>query len=60
MAGEKDKAQGSIKEGVGEMTGNERLKNEGRADKAKGSAKDAAHQVEEGAKGVRDSLKKDR
>lgn len=59
MAGESDKAKGSIKEGVGEMTDNERLKNEGKADKAKGSVKDAAHQAEEGAKGVRDSLKKD-
>ncbi len=60
MAGEKDKAKGSVKEGVGEMTGDERMRDEGKADKAKGSAKDAAHHVKEGAKGVRDSLKDDR
>jgi uncharacterized protein YjbJ (UPF0337 family) len=60
MAGEKDKAKGSVKEGVGEMTDDQRLKSEGKTDKAKGSANDAAHQVEESAKGVRDSLKKDR
>jgi uncharacterized protein YjbJ (UPF0337 family) len=60
MAGEKDKAKGSIKEGVGELTGDERTKAEGKTDKAKGSAKDAAHDLKEGAKGVRDSLKDDR
>ncbi len=51
MAGEKDKAKGSIKEGIGEMTGDDRTKAEGKADKAKGSVKDAAHQVKEAAKG---------
>lgn len=59
MAGEMDKAKGSVKEGVGSLTGDERMKNEGKTDKAKGSVKDAAHQVKEGAKGVGDSLKKD-
>lgn len=59
MAGEKDKAKGSIKEGVGKMTGDERTEAEGKADKAKGQVKDAAHEAKEGAKGVADSVKKD-
>lgn len=59
MAGEKDKAKGVVKEAVGKVTGNERTEAEGKTDRAKGDAKDAAHDVKEGAKGVRDSLKKD-
>lgn len=36
-----DKTNGSIKEGSGELTGDEKLKAERMADKAKGSAKSA-------------------
>jgi uncharacterized protein YjbJ (UPF0337 family) len=36
-----------------------RTEAEGKTDRAKGEAKDAAHHAKEGAKGVRDSLKKD-
>lgn len=59
MAGEMDKAKGAVKETVGKMTGDKRTEAEGKTDRAKGEAKDAAHDVKEGAKGVRDSLKKD-
>lgn len=59
MAGEMDKAKGAVKEGVGKVTGDRRTEAEGKTDRAKGGAKDAAHDVKEGAKGVRDSLKKD-
>ena len=59
MAGEMDKAKGAVKEGVGKVTGDKRTEAEGKTDRAKGEAKDAAHDVKEGAKGVRDSLKKD-
>lgn len=59
MAGEMDKAKGAVKEGVGKVTGDRRTEAEGKTDRAKGEAKDAAHDVKEGAKGVRDSLKKD-
>ena len=59
MAGEKDKAKGMVKETVGKATGDDRTEAEGKTDRAKGEAKDAAHDVKEGAKGVRDSLKKD-
>jgi uncharacterized protein YjbJ (UPF0337 family) len=34
-----DKAKGSVKEGVGKMTGDEKLQAEGAADKAKGTVK---------------------
>lgn len=59
MAGEKDKTKGAIKETVGKVTGNERTEAEGKTDRAKGDVKETAHDVKEGAKGVRDSLKKD-
>ncbi|HRK95688.1 MAG TPA: CsbD family protein [Rhodospirillales bacterium] len=58
MAGEMDKAKGAVKEGVGKMTGDKRTESEGKTDRTKGEAKDAAHDVKEGAKGVGDSLKK--
>jgi uncharacterized protein YjbJ (UPF0337 family) len=59
MAGEKDKVKGSLKEAAGKVTGDRRTEAEGKTDRAKGEAKDAAHHAKEGAKGVRDSLKKD-
>jgi len=36
-----DKAKGRAKEAAGAVSGNKRLKNEGRADQAKGSVKNA-------------------
>ncbi len=59
MAGEKDKAKGSLKETAGKATGDRRTEAEGKTDRAKGEAKDAARDVKESAKGARDSLKKD-
>jgi uncharacterized protein YjbJ (UPF0337 family) len=58
MAGEKDKVKGSLKEAAGKVTGDRRTEAEGKTDRAKGEAKDAAQHAKEGAKGVRDSLKK--
>ena len=40
-----DKAKGRAKEAAGAVSGNSRLKNEGRADQAKGSVKNAADKV---------------
>jgi uncharacterized protein YjbJ (UPF0337 family) len=40
-----DKAKGRLKEATGALTGNRRLKNEGRADHAKGSAKNAVDKI---------------
>ncbi len=40
-----DKAKGRVKEAAGALTGNRRLKNEGRVDQAKSSAKNAVDTV---------------
>jgi uncharacterized protein YjbJ (UPF0337 family) len=40
-----DKAKGRVKEAAGALTANRRLKNEGRVDQAKGSAKNAVDMV---------------
>jgi uncharacterized protein YjbJ (UPF0337 family) len=40
-----DKAKGRVKEAAGTLTGNIRLKNKGRVDQAKGSAKNAVDRV---------------
>jgi uncharacterized protein YjbJ (UPF0337 family) len=40
-----DKAKGRAKEAAGALTGDKRLKNEGRADQAKGSAKKTVDKV---------------
>lgn len=38
VEGAMDKAKGSVKKGVGNLTGDEKMKAEGEADKAKGKA----------------------
>ena len=58
MAGKTDKAKGLLKETAGKATGDKRTESEGKSDRAKGEVKDAAHEVKESSKGVRDSLKK--
>jgi len=40
-----DKAVGRMKEAVGALTGNKRLKHDGRVDQAKGSVKSAVDKV---------------
>jgi uncharacterized protein YjbJ (UPF0337 family) len=40
-----DTAKGRVKEAAGALTANKRMKNEGRADQAKGSAKKAANKI---------------
>ena len=42
-----DKAKGRVKEAAGALTGNRRLRNEGRGDHTKGSAKNTLHKVAE-------------
>ena len=50
-----DKAKGAVKDGIGKLTGDEKLQAEGKADKAKGHAESAVG----GAKdAVRDALDK--
>ena len=50
-----DKAKGAVKEGIGNLTGDEKMKAEGMADKAKGGAKST---VGGAADAVRDSADK--
>ena len=59
MAGEKDKAKGSMEEAVGKVTSDRETEAEGKTDRAKGETKETAHNVKEGAEGVKDSFKKD-
>jgi uncharacterized protein YjbJ (UPF0337 family) len=40
-----DKAKGRLKEAAGALSGNQRLKNEGRDDQAKSSVKNAAEKL---------------
>lgn len=46
-----DKAKGRVKEAAGALTGDDALKNDGRADQAKGSVKKAVDKVAEAVKG---------
>lgn len=45
-----DKASGSIKEGIGKVTGNEKLEAEGKFDKAKGEAREVVGDVKDAMK----------
>jgi uncharacterized protein YjbJ (UPF0337 family) len=58
--GKLDKGKGRVKEAAGDLTDNDSLKNEGRADRIGGAAKekvgDAADKVEETVDRVKDKL----
>ncbi len=45
-----DEAKGRVKEAAGSLTGDDRLKNEGKADQAKADVKDAVDKVADKAK----------
>ena len=45
MDGKMDQAKGRVKVAAGELTGNERLKNEGKVDKAAGKVKEAVEKT---------------
>ena len=49
-SGTTDKVKGRVKEAAGALTGDKKLKNEGKADQAIGSAKNAAEKVLDKAK----------
>ena len=49
MTGTTDKVKGAVKQGVGKATGDKKLEREGHFDKAKGHAKDVAHDIKKGA-----------
>ncbi|MEU5691783.1 CsbD family protein [Actinosynnema sp. NPDC020468] len=55
-----DKAQdlgGKAKEAVGDVTGDDELRAEGKADQLKAGVKDAAHKVEDAVESLADKVK---
>jgi uncharacterized protein YjbJ (UPF0337 family) len=54
-----DDIKGKLKETGGELTGDERLADEGRIDRAKGKVKDAAEDLGDAAEHVRDAVTRD-
>lgn len=51
MSGRSDEAKGRVKKAAGELTGNKRLKDEGRVDKAAGKVKQGVDKVKDSLKG---------
>jgi uncharacterized protein YjbJ (UPF0337 family) len=58
-----DQAKGRVKEAAGDLTGNDKLKSEGKADQTAGDAKkfvnDVADKAEELVDKVKDAVRKD-
>ncbi|HET9125306.1 MAG TPA: CsbD family protein [Solirubrobacteraceae bacterium] len=52
-----DEAKGRVKEAAGSLTGDKSLKNDGRADQTRASAKDTVDSVADKAKGLLDGDK---
>jgi len=52
-----DKTKGRIKQAVGDLTGNRKLKNEGKADELKGKVAGAVRKVKHAAKDLKDAAK---
>ena len=52
----KDEMKGRVKEAAGDLTDNDRLKNEGKADKAEGKLKDAVDTVRDKVGEVADKV----
>lgn len=52
-----DKAEGTIKEGAGKLTGDKELEAEGKLDKAQGAVKDAVADVAAGAQALGNKIK---
>jgi len=51
MAGKMDQAKGRVKKAIGELTGNQKLKNEGTIDKASGKIKKGVDKVKRALQG---------
>ena len=54
---EADQVSGKLKETAGQLTDNERLENEGKAESAKGGLKDAVEDVKDAAHKAADTIK---
>jgi uncharacterized protein YjbJ (UPF0337 family) len=57
--GTKDDAKGRVKQAAGDLTGDDKLKNEGKVDRATGSVKDAVGDVANKVKDVVNPSDKD-
>lgn len=57
MSGEADKASGRIKQAAGDLTDNDDLKNEGKADEAAGKAKGLVGDVKDKVNDAIDTIK---
>jgi uncharacterized protein YjbJ (UPF0337 family) len=57
MAMNADQAKGKVKEAAGDLTGNDKLKSEGKADQSAGDAKELVNDVADKAKEVVDKVK---
>jgi len=55
-----DKAEGNIKEGVGNITGNDSMKYEGKVQQGEGQVKEGVGNVREGVDKAADDWNKDR
>ncbi|OAS19422.1 CsbD family protein [Methylobacterium platani] len=56
LKGLANEAVGNVKQGVGQVTGNDRLVAEGKAQELKGEAQRTVGEVKDGVKNVADSL----
>jgi uncharacterized protein YjbJ (UPF0337 family) len=58
-----DEVKGRIKEAAGDLTGNDKLKNEGKTDRAagkvKGALEDVKDKIEDGVDAVKEKLHRD-
>jgi len=52
MSGTSDKVKGRVKEAVGVLTNDKRLKNQGKADQASGAVKNSIGKVVDKVKGI--------
>ena len=57
MAGEMDEAKGRMKEAAGDLTDDERLKREGKVDRAAGTAKDKIDELKDKVGGAVDNIR---
>jgi uncharacterized protein YjbJ (UPF0337 family) len=58
MSGKTDVVKGRVKEAAGALTGNDKLREEGKTDQAVGQAKQAKRAVQKAADAVKKAVKK--
>lgn len=58
IKGAAQKLEGSVKDTLGKLTGNEKLQAEGKADKAAGAARQAAGDVKDAGRNIADAFKR--